>query len=232
MKKAVEWGVIERVPAVRLLKVPGGSFDFFDFEEFAQLVAAAKQLDQRAHLIVLLAGQAGLRSGEIRALRWTDVNLEKRQLRVECSEWRGHVSKTKGGRTRYVPMTLELAEALRRHRHLRGPLVLYRDDGTPMRENTIRAHVDRAAREAQLREKGPHMLRHTFCSHLAMNGVPVRAIQELAGHRHLSTTMRYMHLSPAAIEGAIRTLEQRLDASAAVRGEMLETASAGGETTR
>src|SRR4030095_14576339 len=53
MKKAVEWGVSERVPAVRFLKVPGGSFDFFDFEEFAQLVAAAKQLDQRAHLIVL-----------------------------------------------------------------------------------------------------------------------------------------------------------------------------------
>jgi site-specific recombinase XerD len=95
-----------------------------------------------------------------------------------------------------------------------------------MRENTIRAHVDRAARRAQLREKGPHMLRHTFCSHLAMNGVSVRVIQELAGHQHLSTTMRYMHLSPAAIDGAILALEHRSGS----RGDMMETAGAGGGT--
>jgi hypothetical protein len=46
-----------------------------------------------------------------------------------------------------------------------------------------------------------HRLRHTFCSHLAMRGAPARAIQELAGHQGLTTTQRYMHLSPAAIEG-------------------------------
>ena len=54
------------------------------------------------------------------------------------------------------------------------------------------------------------MLRHTFCSHLAMRGAPARAIQELAGHANLTTTQRYMHLSPAAIEGAIRLLDQPL----------------------
>ena len=52
-----------------------------------------------------------------------------------------------------------------------------------------------------------HRLRHTFCSHLAMRGAPARAIQELAGHMDLATTQRYMHLSPAAIDGAIRLLE-------------------------
>ncbi len=51
-------------------------------------------------------------------------------------------------------------------------------------------------------------LRHTFCSHLAMRGAPARAIQELAGHRDLSTTQRYMHLSPAAKEAAIRLLDE------------------------
>jgi integrase len=51
------------------------------------------------------------------------------------------------------------------------------------------------------------MLRHTFCSHLAMRGAPARAIQELAGHADLTTTQRYMHLSPAAVENAIRLLE-------------------------
>jgi integrase len=42
-----------------------------------------------------------------------------------------------------------------------------------------------------------HILRHTFCSHLAMRGAAPKAIQDLAGHQHLSTTMRYMHLSPS-----------------------------------
>jgi site-specific recombinase XerD len=68
--------------------------------------------------------------------------------------------------------------------------------------------VERAARRAQIGQKGVHRLRHTFCSHLARRGAPARAIQELAGHQDLSTTQRYMHLSPAAIEGAIRLLEQ------------------------
>ena len=52
-------------------------------------------------------------------------------------------------------------------------------------------------------------LRHTFCSHLAMKGAPARAIQELAGHADLSMTQRYMHLSPAATEDAIRLLDGR-----------------------
>jgi site-specific recombinase XerD len=52
------------------------------------------------------------------------------------------------------------------------------------------------------------IFRHTFCSHVAMQGAPARAIQELAGHRVLGTTQRYMHLSPAALEAAIRLLER------------------------
>lgn len=51
-------------------------------------------------------------------------------------------------------------------------------------------------------------MRHTFCSHLAMRGVAGRSIQELAGHVNLTTTQRYMHLSPAALDLAIRALEQ------------------------
>jgi hypothetical protein len=58
-------------------------------------------------------------------------------------------------------------------------------------------------------EQGVHILRHTFCSHLAMKGAPARAIQELEGHADLSTTQRYMHLSSAATEDAIRLLDGR-----------------------
>lgn len=51
------------------------------------------------------------------------------------------------------------------------------------------------------------MLRHTFCSHLAMRSAPARAIQELAGHRDLTTTRRLMHLGAATLDSAIRLLE-------------------------
>jgi hypothetical protein len=49
-------------------------------------------------------------------------------------------------------------------------------------------------------------LRHTFCSHLAMKGAPVKAIQELAGHTDLKQTLRYMHLSPSVLDAAIALL--------------------------
>lgn len=57
-----------------------------------------------------------------------------------------------------------------------------------------------ATRRAEL--KGRHILRHTFCSHLAMRGATVMAVKELAGHRDVSTTMGYMHLSPSAKRNA------------------------------
>lgn len=74
-------------------------------------------------------------------------------------------------------------------------------------QKVVQGIMRRVARRAKV-DKGVHILRHTFCSHLAMRGAPARAIQELAGHRDLGTTQRYMHLSPAALDAAIRLLEQ------------------------
>jgi integrase len=184
---------------------------------------AGVKAEPNAYLIVLLGGEAGLRCGEMMALEWPDVDLGKRQLCVQRSEWKGHVTVPKGGRLRYVPMTVRLASALREHRHLRGPRVVCQRNGAPLSADVVKHHVERAARRAQLTTNGVHRLRHTFCSHLAMRGAPARAIQELAGHQDLTTTQRYMHLSPAAIEGAIRLLDHRR--SAYGRGDLGETKS-------
>jgi hypothetical protein len=57
----VEWDVIERMPCtIKLLPVSKGSIRFYDFDEFEQLVAAAKVMDPRTYLLVLMSGEAGL----------------------------------------------------------------------------------------------------------------------------------------------------------------------------
>ena len=124
------------------------------------------------------------------------------------SDWNGQVTTPKGGRLRYVPLTRRLAAALAEHRHLRSTRVLCQDDGAPLTRQIVQTRVMRAARRAGVAQTGVHILRHTFCSHLSMRGAPARAIQELAGHEDLTMTQRYMHLSPAALDAAIRLLDQ------------------------
>jgi site-specific recombinase XerD len=108
--------------------------------------------------------------------------------------------------------------------------VLCQKNGQPLRANMLACLLERATRKAGLatgrkpRHAGPHFFRHTFCSHLSMRGAPARAVQKLAGHRDLGTTQRYMHLSPLAIEAAIRLLE--LPPSAAGRGNLWATPEA------
>ncbi len=224
LKTAVNWGVIDQMPCmVRLVPTPQGSAGFHDFEAYERLVVAAKALDTRTHLIALLGGEAGLRCGEMMALEWSDVDLDKGQMCVERSDWKGQVTSTKGGRLRYVPLTNRLAAALRAHRHLRGARVLCENDGRPLSQKVMQCLVRRAAKRAGLKNEGIHVLRHTFCSHLAMHGAPARAIQELAGHKDLTTTQRYMHLSPAATVNAIRLLDGRQGPQ---RGDIVETGTA------
>jgi integrase len=163
------------------------------------------------------------------ALEWGDVDLGKRQLCVARSDWKGHVTDTKGGRVRYVPLTARLATALSQGRHLRSKRVLSDSKGQPLTQKEVQVIVRRVARRAQVKP-GVHILRHTFCSHLAMRGAPARAIQELAGHQDLMTTQRYMHLSPAALDAAIRLLEA--GTAPAARGAHGEAAGTGGQNSR
>ena len=101
-------------------------------------------------------------------------------------------------------------------RHLRGPRVLCDSEGKPFTQKVVQVMMRRVARRANVKP-GVHILRHTFCSHLAMRGAPAQAIQELPGHQDLGTTQRYMHLSPAALDAAIRLLD-----GAETRGGIVE----------
>jgi integrase len=145
---------------IRLLPIPPPSVPFHDVEQFERLVDAASKRGADAHLIVLRGGEAGRRRGEIAALTWGDVNLKKRRLCVQRSVWQGHTEAPKGGRLRYVPLTLRLTAALQAARHLRGPLVFCDAAGKPVSENVIAHHVEHASRAAQLTRRGVHVMRH------------------------------------------------------------------------
>jgi integrase len=221
LKKAVEWEVIDAMPCtIRLLPISRMSMAAYDSNEYERLVSVAQAIDWRTYLIVLLGGDAGLRCGEMIALEWGDVDITARQLCIQRSDWNGQVGTPKGGRLRRVPLTVRLAAALREHRHLRSSRVLSQDEGAPLTRQQLQYRVGRASRQAHVSSQGVHVLRHTFCSLLAMRGAAITAIQALAGHRDLSVTQRYMHLSPAALDASIRLL----DASGSVgRGDILET---------
>jgi len=230
LKVALRWKVIAALPCtIELVKVSSAVPRFYELSEYQQLVEAAARIGTRTLTLVLLGGDAGLRRGEMIGLRWCDIDLRRRIITVQQAVWKGIVDTPKSGRGRVIPMTAALTDAITRHRHLRGERVFYDDEAEPATEKILRGWLAAAQRRAGLPEPSGalHVLRHTFCSHLAMGGAPAKAIQELAGHEDLSTTLRYMHLSPAARESAIAVLDRRGDG--VIFGDIVETEARGGQ---
>jgi integrase len=203
LSTAVGWGVISSVPRVRWLKTPAPQFDFLTLEEASRLIAAAPS-DWRAPITIAL--RTGLRQGELRALRWSDVDLERGRIVVRRAVWRDIVSTPKNGRVREVPLSQQAAEALQEHSRL-GEMVFCSPDGSMLSKGAMKWPLWNACMNAGLRKIGWHTARHTFASHLVMRGAPIKAVQELLGHSTTEMTMRYAHLSPDARREAVRLLD-------------------------
>ena len=160
LKKAMEWGELERLPCVvKLLPNPKKTMGFHDFDQYERLLTVARKRDVQAYLMVLLGGDGGLRLGEIIALEWCDVELSARRLTVQRSEWLGYVTVPKGGRSRQLPMTQRLTAALKAARHLRPDRVLCLADGAPITRDRVIKAIGGAQRIAGI-EQGVHILRH------------------------------------------------------------------------
>jgi integrase len=153
------------------------------------------QADERYRVAILLCSEAGLRIGEVRALRWSHVNELGRELIVEWSYDRANEhSETKGWERRTVPINDVLWSALRSLPR-RGPLVFSRLDGKPITYDTVRDRIHEIYRDSGVTPPTLpwHGLRHTFGTELANSGAPVHVIRELMGHKRIETTLRYMH---------------------------------------
>jgi integrase len=213
LKRSEGLGIIEKVPRVRLLPIDSDDTpEWYEVHDYRRIIEGAAKVDASTHLLVLLAGSAGLRRGEIIALKWTDLDIKRRIIHVQRSIWcadggKLHETVPKGGKGRDVDMTTELADALTRHRNLRERVVT-QENGKELTPKIVRMWFTRAQRAAGIEATGAiHRLRHTFCSMLATLGATPKAIQTLAGHASIATTMRYMHLSPSNRAAAIGLLD-------------------------
>lgn len=211
-----------------LVKVPKNRAPkFYDFGTYESLVRSAGQVGPESLAIVLLAGDAGLRMSEIRALHRGDLELgaQRSTVMVQRSREDDEEIPTKGWTIRTVPLTRRLAAALRSlPRHLRDPHVFLNREGHPLTRKELEVRVWQAQRAAGLKRDGVHILRHTFCSHLAMRGAAVGSIRELAGHESITTTQGYMHLAASALDDAIALLEPQGQHEANSEGQRMKKA--------
>lgn len=206
LNRAEAWELAPRgLPRAKLFRLAKPEIEFYTFEQFRRLEDAASAVGEDAVLVVELGARAGLRAGEILALAPTDVHAVKDELLIQRSTWYGHTGTPKGGKPRRVPISAQLAKAIRLRR---GLFVLSHGKGqalTIRRLRSILQAVERAAGFMPATGK-IHKLRHTYASHLVMLGVAIAVVRELLGHEHIETTMRYAHLAPTAKDAAVAIL--------------------------
>ena len=157
-------------------------------EEIERLLAAASEPKHRA--LLMLTYSAGLRLSEVAHLKVSDIDSGRMSVRVEQG---------KGNKDRYTVLSASMLRELRRYWLAYRPEVWLfsgRDRARPMHAKTIQRIFYRAKDRAGIRKRcGIHALRHAFATHSLEAGTDLHTIQRLLGHGHLSTTMRYFHLT-------------------------------------
>jgi integrase/recombinase XerD len=159
--------------------------------------------------VLELGYASGLRLAELRTLRLEQLHLDAGFLNVIG----------KGNKERVVPVGRQAVEALNRYLEAGRPkLVTPRSPatvfltrrGTPFAAVTLWLRIKRRARRAGVaRNLTPHMLRHSFATHLLEHGADLRVIQELLGHANISTTEVYTHVAGSRLRDVHRRFHPR-----------------------
>jgi integrase/recombinase XerC len=194
-------GWLENSPAdrIRSVQVPRQLPKLLDHDEMSALLKAPDEktnlgLRDRALLELLYA--TGMRVSELTGLNVDDLDMQERVVRVLG----------KGNKERLVPFGRHAQKALQLYFPVRegllsrsrrpAPEALFLNRlGGRLSDRSVRRLVDRAiVRAGVLHDISPHVLRHTFATHLLREGADLRCIQELLGHSSLSTTQGYTHV--------------------------------------
>ena len=173
-------------------------------EEVSRLINAADSLSHRTMLMVLYS--TGMRTAELLQLQVADI--DSRRMLV-------HIQHGKGGRDRYVPLSPTLLATLRvYYRWMQpqtwlfpGTVAGWRAD-KPITRRVLWDACVVAAQRAGLRKRvSPHLLRHSYATHLLEAGADLRTIQLLLGHAEVRHTVLYLHLSRRHLQAVTNPLD-------------------------
>jgi integrase len=193
------------VKKVRLFHEDNERVRFLDPDtEFPKLLDEVRKGPWYLEPIVMLDLNTGLRRRNLLDLRWDQVDFTRRIIRIE--------SRTKNGRPLNLPLNdtaLRTLKAIHAKTGDRSQVFVHLDgrfEGQPVTD--IKIAFNGAVKRAKIQNFRFHDLRHTFCSWLALRGVPLTAIQKLAGHASIKMTLRYAHLSPRYLADEVKALDK------------------------
>lgn len=192
LNRAVEWEVIAENPIARMkaLKEPPGKDRFLSWEEISLLLNNCKHRYQKVYILIGLT--TGARKSEISSLRWKDIDFDNDIVRIKDS---------KTNKIRKVPLAECLKIELENIEERNSEELI-----TPFKD--IKRGLEILFKELDIKDASIHTLRHTFASHLAINGCSLFALKELMGHTKIEMTLRYAHLCPDVRKKAISDLSQ------------------------
>ncbi|MCX5802510.1 MAG: site-specific integrase [Proteobacteria bacterium] len=203
--KAVEWDYVEdevlkRVRKVKQLEENNRRLRYLSQEECQDLINAC---DPHLRPLVVTALNTGMRFSEIVNLRW-DKHVDLRHGFIL-------LDKTKNGTRREIPVNATLRATLQGlARRLDIPYVFFNPSSEKPYQR-IQHSFATALKKAGIRDFRFHDLRHTFASHLVMAGVDITTVSRLLGHKDLTMTLRYAHLSPNHMSKAVDILDNVLN---------------------
>ncbi len=172
-------------------------------KEVISIIRVTKNLKHRAIITLLYA--AGLRISEILELKLSDINIERRQIRIVNG---------KGRRDRYVILAESFIPLLLNYYNTYRPKHFFVENlkGTKYSASSVRKFILRSCKAAKINKPvTPHTFRHSFATHLLENGVNLRHIQELLGHSRPETTMIYTHVSQKSLLNITSPLDQLIN---------------------
>jgi excisionase family DNA binding protein len=148
--------------------------------------------------ILKVALNTGMRRGEILGLRWSQVDLDKKTIRVE---------RTKSGRNRYVFLNSDLHSIFEElHQAEEKSEHVFRNSRTGQPFRDVKKAFKSACEKAGIQNLRFHDLRHTFASRLVERGADLITVKELLGHGTVKMTERYTHPNQAQKQKAVETL--------------------------
>jgi integrase len=213
LKQAVRWRLVpvNSCLAVVLPRITKPEIQPLDADQMKALLEASRGTDSYA-LWVLMA-TTGVRVGEALGLRWDDLNLEARTLRINRTVYRGVSSLPKTDSSRRTIKLCKLAtEALKQHPQ-KCEWVFPTSIGTTINVNNLRYRTWKQLLERAGLPSGTriHDLRHSAATLLLSKGVPIKVVSELLGHSDVSITLSiYAHVLPDMQDGAAKTMDEAL----------------------